>query len=92
MDNDHGPADFGSVCAENSQIFLCQDSQGGRGESGMWITWWIENKPALNLLYAKLNDLGYVIIREPVDEPWGIREFHLRHPDGHVFRVSSGIE
>ena len=23
----------------------------------------------------------------PTDEPRGIREFHLRHPDGHTFRV-----
>ena len=25
------------------------------------------------------------------DEPWGVREFHLRHPDGHMFRVSGGL-
>ncbi|HWN39453.1 MAG TPA: hypothetical protein VNP02_13205 [Gammaproteobacteria bacterium] len=24
--------------------------------------------------------------------PWGAREMHVRHPDGHVFRVSQGIE
>jgi hypothetical protein len=27
----------------------------------------------------------------PTDEPWGVREFHLRHPDGHTFQVSSGL-
>jgi hypothetical protein len=27
----------------------------------------------------------------PTDEPWGVREFHLRHPDGHTFRVSAGL-
>ena len=26
------------------------------------------------------------------DEPWGVREFHLRHPDGQTFRVSSGLD
>jgi len=25
----------------------------------------------------------------PTDEPWGVREFHLRHPDGHTFRVGA---
>jgi len=25
----------------------------------------------------------------PTDEPWGVREFHLRHPDGHIFRVGA---
>jgi len=24
--------------------------------------------------------------------PWNVREMHLRHPDGHVFRVGRGIE
>jgi hypothetical protein len=24
--------------------------------------------------------------------PWGVREMHVRHPDGHVFRISQGIE
>jgi hypothetical protein len=23
--------------------------------------------------------------------PWNVREMHMRHPDGHVFRVSKGI-
>jgi hypothetical protein len=27
----------------------------------------------------------------PVDEPWGVREMHVRHPDGHVLRISRGI-
>lgn len=25
----------------------------------------------------------------PTDEPWGMREFHLVHPDRHTFRVSA---
>jgi hypothetical protein len=28
----------------------------------------------------------------PTDMPWCVREMHVRHPDGHVFRVSQGIE
>jgi len=24
--------------------------------------------------------------------PWNVREMHVRHPDGHVFRVSEGVE
>jgi hypothetical protein len=26
----------------------------------------------------------------PLKSPWGVREFHLVHPDGHTFRVSCG--
>jgi len=28
----------------------------------------------------------------PTDMPWNVREMHLRHADGHVFRVGRGIE
>jgi catechol 2,3-dioxygenase-like lactoylglutathione lyase family enzyme len=28
----------------------------------------------------------------PTDEPWGVREMHVRHPDGHVFRISQARE
>ena len=30
--------------------------------------------------------------RPPTDEPWGVREFHLRHPDGHTFRIGAGMD
>ena len=35
---------------------------------------------------------GLTPILNPTDMPWGVREMHLRHPDGHVFRISRGIE
>jgi uncharacterized glyoxalase superfamily protein PhnB len=31
---------------------------------------------------------GIEVTHPPTDEPWGVREMHLRHPDGHVFRLS----
>jgi hypothetical protein len=34
---------------------------------------------------------GLDIAWPPPSEPWGVREFNLRHPDGHTFRVSSGL-
>ena len=27
----------------------------------------------------------------PTNMPWNVREMHVRHPDGHVFRVSKGL-
>jgi hypothetical protein len=27
----------------------------------------------------------------PTDMPWGVREMHVRHPDGHVLRLSRGV-
>ena len=26
------------------------------------------------------------------DVPWNVREMHVRHPDGHVFRIGREIE
>jgi uncharacterized glyoxalase superfamily protein PhnB len=100
--NAHGDAHFGSVCAENAQIFLCRGGQGSRGTimprwpgddltDGVWMSWWIDSIPSLNELHEKAVALGHTVTMPPTDEPWGVREFHLRHPDGHMFRVSSGL-
>jgi uncharacterized glyoxalase superfamily protein PhnB len=35
---------------------------------------------------------GLEITFPPTDMPWHVREMHLRHPDGHVFRVGRGFE
>jgi uncharacterized glyoxalase superfamily protein PhnB len=35
---------------------------------------------------------GLEITFPPTDMPWNVREMHLRHPDGHVFRVGHGLE
>jgi len=24
--------------------------------------------------------------------PWNVREMHVRHPDGHVFRIGKGLK
>ena len=94
--NEQGEAEFGSVCADNATIFLCNDCQGQRANDcsgeGMWMAWWIESKSSLDALHARAVDLGCEITHPPTDEPWGVREFHLKHPDGHIFRCSCGID
>jgi uncharacterized glyoxalase superfamily protein PhnB len=35
---------------------------------------------------------GLDVTFPPTDMPWKVREMHVRHPDGHVFRVSKDIE
>jgi uncharacterized glyoxalase superfamily protein PhnB len=96
----NGDADFGGVCAGDATIFLCQDGQGSRvpreligdgpaPETGVWMSWWVESPDDVDACHAKAAELGYHVPRRPADEPWGVREFHLVHPDGHTFRVSS---
>ena len=77
--------DFASVEAGEAEIFLCLDDQGARGA---WMSWFVSTRAELDAAHARALELGYEIAREPADEPWGVREFHLRHPDGHTFRVS----
>ena len=41
--------------------------------------------------YQRALDQGLTVTRPPADEEWGVRECHIRHPDGHTFRVGAGI-
>lgn len=100
--NEHGAAHFGSVCVAKATIFLCRDGQGSRGTvvprwpgddqtDGVWMSWWLDSPASVDALHAKAVELGHTVTMPPTDEPWGVREFHLRHPDGHMFRVSAGL-
>ncbi len=101
--NEHGDATFGAVCAAgDTQIFLCRGGQGSRGTimpkfpgddetDGVWMSWWVDSVESLESLHQNALALGYLVTMPPTDEPWGVREFHLRHPDGHMFRISAGL-
>jgi uncharacterized glyoxalase superfamily protein PhnB len=101
--NEHGPADFAGVCTEGAQIFLCKDAQGSREKrapdhacddntGAVWMSWWLESRTEVDEMYQLALKLKYEIARPPFDAPWGVREFHLRHPDGHTFRVGADLE
>ena len=99
------PPTFGGVCSGHCEIFLCHNGQGGRGkgdwpmtfgpesneagESGVWISVWVEDVDAV---FRRCQEQGLEITWPPTDMPWNVREMHVRHPDGHVFRVSQGLE
>ena len=98
------PPTFGGVCSGTCEIFLCQGAQGGRGKSdlakssgsdgsydaerGVWMSIWVEDVDAI---HAHCVAQGLDVTWPPTDEPWGVREMHVRHPDGHVFRISRGM-
>lgn len=100
--NEHGPAGFGSVCSGEALIFLCHGGQGSRGTvepkfpgddatDGVWMSWWMESPADVDATHALAVQHGMTISMPPRNEPWGVREFHLRHPDGHTFRVGAGL-
>ena len=91
---------FGGVTCGGPEIFLCLDGQGGRGrganpdtgpgadqraDKGAWVSIFVDDVDAVHELCLAE---GIEVTHPPTDEPWGVREMHLRHPDGHVFRLS----
>ncbi len=99
------PPDFGSVRSGECTIFLCLDGQGSRERStvartfgpggddtadrGAWMSVWVNDVDAV---HRECLAHGLEITWPPTDMPWHVREMHVRHPDGHVFRISRGIE
>lgn len=97
------PASFGSVGSGECEIFLCLDGQGGRGKGqntstfagamddrqdrGVWMTVWVDD---VDTIHRRCVEQGLDVTWPPTDMPWGVREMHVRHPDGHVLRISRG--
>src|SRR5919197_5438870 len=93
--------DFGGVGCDGCEIFLCRDGQGSRGrganavtggpgadqqaDKGSWMAIWVDD---VDRFHDRCVAEGLEITHPPTDEPWGVREMHVRHPDGHVFRIS----
>ena len=96
------PARFGGVVSGQVEIFLCENAQGGRGrgpsamtfgaqgdetgDKGSWMSLWVDDVDAV---HAHCRANGFDITWPPTNMPWGVREMHVRHPDGHVFRIST---
>ena len=99
------PPTFGGVCAGDCEIFLCLGGQGGRGPSGhlktfgpgsneaeeraVWMSVWVDD---VDDVYRRCVEQGLEVTYPPTDMEWNVREMHVRHPDGHVFRISRRFE
>jgi uncharacterized glyoxalase superfamily protein PhnB len=85
----NGPANFGSVCCGDAQIFLCRNGQGAPG--GVWLSWWLATSAEVDAVHETALEHGMTVSWPPTDDPWGVREFHLRHPEGHTFRIGAAL-
>jgi uncharacterized glyoxalase superfamily protein PhnB len=56
------------------------------------MSWFLSSPAEVDATHKLALERGITVTWLPTDEPWGVRECHLRHPDGHTFRVSAGIE
>lgn len=101
---EHGdPPNFGAVISGTSEIFLCEGGQGTRGgrshsqpwdnhAGSTWMSWWLPSPADVDKLFAHAVRLGIDAPWPPTDMPWNVHECHIRHPDGHVIRVSARLE
>lgn len=96
------PVGIGSVCSGEVEMFLCEDAQGGRGKNsekysygaggkavrGVWMSLWMDDVDEV----AKLCNMADFEVTMPLtDMPWNVREMHIRHSDGQVFREGNSI-
>jgi uncharacterized glyoxalase superfamily protein PhnB len=68
-------------------------STGGPGadqqaDQGAWMSIWVDDVDAV---HAHCVAEGLEVTYPPTDEPWNVRELHVRHPDGHVFRIGRSL-
>jgi uncharacterized glyoxalase superfamily protein PhnB len=101
-ENEHGPANFAAVASGEIEIFLCRDGQGSRGgpfprhlgdddTGGVWMSWWLKEPREVDEVHAAAVAQGVFVSWPPTDEPWGVRECRIVHPDGHTFRISAPL-
>ena len=99
------PPDFGGVSSGECEIFLSENSQGGRGkgaagmtfgpegdesaDKGVWLCILVEDVDAV---HQNCLAQGLEVTWPPTDMPWHLREMHVRHPDGHVFRIGHSLD
>ncbi len=79
------PPSFGAVRLGNVEIFFCL---GGQGHPGTWLSIFVDD---VDDYAEKIQRLGAEIIFGPENEPWGLREMHVRDPNQHVIRFGHGI-
>ena len=94
------PPDFGGVSCDGYEMFLCRDGQGSRrrgdnaetggaganerADKGAWVSMWVDD---IDRVHKRCLSERLDITHPPTDEPWRVREMHVRDPDGHVFRI-----
>lgn len=79
------PPTFGCVRLDKVEIFFCE---GGQGFPGTWLCIFMED---VDGYHERIKKRGAEILQSPKDEPWGMREMHVRDPNMHVLRFGQGI-
>lgn len=80
------PVDYACVSFGPTELFLCLNGQGTPG------TWMYLFLRGIDDYTALIQERGAEILHGPEDEPWGMREIHVRDPDGNTLRIGTSLE
>jgi catechol 2,3-dioxygenase-like lactoylglutathione lyase family enzyme len=79
------PPTFGGVCKDSVEVFFCKE---GQGQPGTWLSIVIDK---VDEYYETVKAKGAKTSGEPKSMEWGIREFLVEDPDGHIIRFGQNI-
>lgn len=82
-------ADFACVSRGHVSIFLCKE---GQGQPGAWVSLFLNGTDDLEAVYQEYLEKGAEILKPPTNEPWGMREMHVKDPDGNTLRIGAGLQ
>lgn len=77
------PPTFACVKRGDVALFLCEGSQGTRGN------WLFIDVDDVDRLHDEYKVRGVKIVQPPTNFSWGRREMNVEDPDGHRFRFAS---
>lgn len=80
---------FACVTRGDCSVFLCEK---GQGRPGAWICLNVCTREELAEVHGQYKASGALILEEPTDQPWGMREMLVKDPDGNTFRIGCRIE
>jgi GNAT superfamily N-acetyltransferase len=79
------PPTFGGVCKNSVEVFFCKE---GQGHPGTWLSIMIDK---VDDYFEAVRSKGAKTLSDPESKGWGIREFLVEDPDGHVIRFGQPI-
>jgi catechol 2,3-dioxygenase-like lactoylglutathione lyase family enzyme len=79
------PPTFGAVRLGQVEVFFCE---GAQGHPGTWNMIFIDD---VDDYFERISRLGAEVVFGPQDQPWGMREIHVRDPNQHIIRFGQGI-
>jgi uncharacterized glyoxalase superfamily protein PhnB len=77
------------AAARERIVFTFGPDGDEQADRGVWMSVFVED---VDDVYQQCISNGLDVTYSPHDMSWNVREMHVRHPDGHVFRVGRGIE